>query len=82
MVEEKTWEEFRKTGLLWWINRILHTFGWAIAIVVEKDGTVSRCYPARVKYRGFKIEDEEKGFLAVSKYMAEKSEELERECNE
>lgn len=30
MIERKSWEEFRNAGLLWWINMILHTFGWAI----------------------------------------------------
>ena len=32
MIERKSWEEFRNAGLLWWINMILHTFGWAIDI--------------------------------------------------
>jgi hypothetical protein len=32
MVVEKSWDEFRNSGLLWWINMILHTFGWAIAV--------------------------------------------------
>lgn len=27
MVVEKSWDEFRNSGLLWWINMILHTFG-------------------------------------------------------
>nr|WP_297935692.1 hypothetical protein [uncultured Lachnoclostridium sp.] len=26
MVTKKTWQEFRDSGLLWWINMILHTF--------------------------------------------------------
>lgn len=32
MVVEKSWDEFRNSGLLWWINMILHTFGWAIEV--------------------------------------------------
>ena len=36
MVKKKTWQEFRKTGLLWFINTILHAFGWAIVVEVEK----------------------------------------------
>lgn len=27
MVKKKTWQEFRKTGLLWFMNTILHAFG-------------------------------------------------------
>lgn len=29
-MERKTWNEFREAGMLWWINRILHTFGQAV----------------------------------------------------
>lgn len=34
-MEEKSWKEFRESGFLWWINMILHTFGWAIVVEVE-----------------------------------------------
>jgi len=27
---QEKWKEFRNSGLLWFINTILHTFGWAI----------------------------------------------------
>ena len=69
-MEEKTWEEFRTSGMLWWINRILHTFGWAI--VIEYDGNPAvevRAYPARVDYRGFSRDDEEKGYQNVSTFL-------------
>ena len=49
MVEKKTWKEFRDTGFLWWINMILHTFGWSIYIEVDDDGEIINVYPARVK---------------------------------
>ena len=52
MVTKKTWQEFRDTGLFWWINSILHTFGWAICIELE-NGIITNSYPARVKFRGF-----------------------------
>ena len=45
MIERKSWEEFRNAGLLWWINMILHTFGWAITVDL-KDGKIIDCYPA------------------------------------
>ena len=35
MVEKKTWKEFIDAGFLWWINMILHTFGWSICIEVD-----------------------------------------------
>lgn len=53
MIEKRTWEEFRNSGLLWWINMILHTFGWTIAMDVQEDRSVSSAYPTRVKFRGF-----------------------------
>lgn len=81
MVEKKTWKEFRETKLLWWVNRILHTFGWVICITVNADGTINEkeSYPARVKYRGFNVEDEEAGFIGVTKYLKENISELEKE---
>lgn len=67
MVEKRTWEEFRNIKLLWWINRTLHLFGWAIVYQVESDGTISDVYPARVKFRGF--EDESEEFIGLTKYI-------------
>lgn len=72
MVTKKTWDEFRSTGLLWFINTFLHAFGWAI--VVEEDdetGKVVDSYPARVSYRGFSENDVDEGYARISKYMKE-----------
>jgi len=85
MVERRTWQEFREAKLLWWINRILHTFGWAIVLEQEEDGSISAAYPARVKFRGFDESAEEEGFIGLSQYMAGVSgdllvEVLEDEC--
>lgn len=81
MVKEKTWDEFRNTGLLWWINAILHTFGWAICMETEK-GKIIRVFPARVKYRGFDTKNNSEGYIKVSEYMSKNSEELLRESRE
>ena len=32
MLTKKSWNEFREVGLLWFVNRILHLFGWAICV--------------------------------------------------
>lgn len=74
MITRKTWKEFRESGFLWWINMILHTFGWAV--VVEDDGTVIDCYPARVRYRGFDELHNSTGYTMVSQYMKNNAEEL------
>lgn len=79
MVEKRSWDEFRKTGLLWWINMILHTFGWAICVEVEGEGDIVNSYPARVKYRGFSEKCNNEGYINVSKYLADNSDELRRE---
>jgi hypothetical protein len=82
MVQEKTWDEFRKAGLLWWINMILHTFGWAIAVDVDADDKVVRAFPARVKFRGFDDNNNSAGYIAVSKYLKENAGILEEESKE
>lgn len=76
MGEKKTWKEFQQSGLLWWINMILHTFGWAIVT----NGT--EAYPARVKFRGFKEEHNTEGYQAVSKYLLDHMDEIHKESLE
>lgn len=75
MVEKKTWNEFRDSGFLWWINMILHTFGWAICVYIDDEKIVD-VYPARVKYRGFSEKNNTDGYIKVSKYMKENVDEL------
>ena len=82
MVEQKSWEEFRKCGLLWWINMILHTFGWAIAVEIEESGKVIDAYPARVKFRGFDEASNTQGYISVSEYMQEAASMLAEESKE
>jgi hypothetical protein len=82
MIQKKTWEEFQAAGLLWWINVILHTFGWAIVIVMEDNGTISSSYPARVKFRGFQEAANEEGYLKVSAYLAQHAAEINEEIQE
>jgi hypothetical protein len=82
MVDKKTWKEFREIGLLWWANRILHLFGWAIVVVQEDDGTISDAYPARVKFRGFGEESETRGFKRLSGYLKDHATILEEEAQE
>lgn len=75
MVEEKTWKEFRDAGLLWFVNMILHIFGWAICMDVE-NGNVIRTFPARVKFREFDSKSNSEGYIKVSEYVSKHSEEL------
>lgn len=68
MIKKTTWEEFRNSGLLWFINTILHTFGWAIVIELEKEKIIN-CYPARVKFRGFDEKTNTRGYEQVTTYL-------------
>lgn len=81
MVKKKSWQEFRDSGLLWWINMILHTFGWAITVEME-DGKITDAYPARVKFRGFADKNNTDGYIKVSKYMKENAKKLLEEAKE
>jgi hypothetical protein len=78
-VRKKSWEEFRKVGLLWWINRILHLFGWAIVFDMTPKGKVLNVYPARVTFRGFHEKDEDAGFRNLSGYLKDHADDLQKE---
>ena len=80
MVTKKEWSEFRSTGLLLFINQILHVFGWAIVFDVDGD-EVKSVYPARVKFRGFDNDSVSKSYQKISEYMKENASELSDEAN-
>lgn len=88
MIDKKTWQEFRDTGLLLIINQFLHIFGWAIVVDYKEydknidSGIVKEVYPARVKFRGFDEKSTEESYIKISKYMNENSEKLLRESQE
>lgn len=83
MIEKKSWKDFRSTGLLWWINTLLHTFGWAIVVSMDSETKeIIEVYPARVKFRGFSQSSIEEGYRNVSKYMKENSDQLLKEAEE
>ena len=75
--------EFRETGLLLFINQILHVFGWAIVFEIDGDsGKVTNVYPARVKYRGFDNESVSESYLNITKYLNKNVSELLDEAND
>lgn len=76
MITKKTWNDFRKSGFLWWINMILHTFGWAIVVTIDDNGEITNAYPARVTLRGFGEMNNTAGYIKVSQYMKENASEL------
>lgn len=82
MTDKKTWNEFRNSGFLWWINMILHTFGWAIVFDIDKENNIKEVYPARVKFRGFNEDTNTEGYINVSKFLKDNSIELYEESKE
>jgi hypothetical protein len=40
-MKKLTWEEFQRSGMMWFVNRILSSFGYAI--VVDGDGAYPAC---------------------------------------
>lgn len=83
MVNKRSWKEFRESGMLWFVNTILHAFGWAICVEVDDETReIKSAYPARVKFRGFSESANTKGYINLSKYMVENAETLLKETEE
>jgi hypothetical protein len=82
MKERKSWKEFQQSGLLWWVNRGLHVFGWSIVFDEDDAGNVVDVYPARVAWRGFQVADEVEGFQRLTHYMEANAAELRKEVDE
>lgn len=78
MIRQKSWEEFRATGLFLFMNSLLHVFGWTIVFVTNEDKIVD-CFPARTNFRGFAEEDIDKSYKDITNYLAENIEELKNE---
>lgn len=76
IIEKKTWDEFRSTGLLLFVNQFLHIFGWSIVVRYDEEGNFTYAYPCRISCRGFSSESQDKAYLKITKYMKEHSEEL------
>jgi hypothetical protein len=77
MLTKRTWEEFRASKLLWYTNRMLHLFGWAIVCEVDdNNGTIKDVYPARTKFRGFAAKEETEGFIGLSRYLKDNAQTL------
>lgn len=55
--------------MLWFVNTILHAFGWVIVLDIDDNGEIVGCYPARVKFRGFSEDVNTKGYIALSEYL-------------
>jgi hypothetical protein len=82
MIDEKSWEDFHSAGLLWFINRTLHLYGWAIVFEYSNNKNLMRVYPARCSFRGFDVKSETEGFVKVTQYLKKNIDNLEKETLE
>lgn len=81
MIDKKSWNEFRESGLFLFINSILHAFGWAI--VFEMDGDVVKgVFPARVKFRGFDEDSISESHKKIGAYLKNNIDEIYKETQE
>jgi hypothetical protein len=80
-MKTQTWDDFRKTGLLLFINQFLHIFGWAIVCQTDSLGVVTHAYPARVKFRGFDNTDTIEAYEKIANFMSENYEQLLKDVN-
>lgn len=70
---KKDWQDFRKCGLLFFINTILHAFGWAIIFWEDKEAGTNGAWPARVKYRGFDEQSQDEEHQKIAEYLADQA---------
>jgi hypothetical protein len=77
---QMTWKEFQDNGLLWWVNVHLHLLGCAICFDYSEDEAkgkrvLDNVFPARVKYRGFSEIHNSIGYVELTKYLRNRSQE-------
>lgn len=69
-IERKSWDAFRKYGLLTIMNSFLHIFGWVIVVEYADDGKFKEAYPARTCWRGFPEASMTKAYTNVTNMLA------------
>lgn len=83
MARKISWTEFRNAGMLWFINCILHAFGFAIAVQYDEvTNEITDVYPLRVKYRGFPETSNDKGYQRLTHYLKNNIDDLVEEVDE
>ena len=61
--------------MLWFINFVLHLFGWAIVLEIENN-QVKGAYPARCKFRGFDEKTNEQNYKKITLHLQNNINEL------
>jgi len=66
--QKRTWDEFQKSRLLWWVNRSLRLFGWSIALET-KNGIIVDAYPVKTNATAYPEDFEIKAFEELQEYI-------------
>lgn len=69
-------KEFQDSGMLWFINSILHLFGMAITYNPKTDELEASI----VKFRGFSEEINDAHYKKVTEYLKDNAEDLLKDC--
>lgn len=80
-LHKKSWQEFKDSGLLWFINNILHLFGWVLCFNIVDD-EIKEVYPARTNFRGFSEKSNTEGYRKVTEYLNNNIQELMNDVSE
>lgn len=71
-MEKSNWNEFQNSGLLLFVNQLLHLFGWAIIFEQDQETKeITKVYPAKVKWKGFSNEDVYESYAKITKHVSE-----------
>jgi len=76
MLEERSIDEFRETGLLLLTNQFLHIFGWALAVDIDDDGKATKLYPTHCKFRGFDHNKAGEAYKKITLHLKERMPDL------
>jgi hypothetical protein len=74
--EREDLRTFIDTGLLWFVNRLLHMFGYALCYDEDEAGNLSELYVSRTIFRGFEPDAENEGYAQVAQFLRDKAAEL------
>ena len=69
---KSSWNEFQNSGLLLFINQMLHLFGWAIVFEQDQETKeITNVYPAKVKWKGFSNTDVYESYAKITKHLSD-----------
>lgn len=75
-LKEISIEEFQNSGMLWFVNSLLHNFGLCIAYDADEE----KLFPAITKFRGFDEKNNDLGYKRLATYMVDNAEEFLKDC--